>query len=124
MNCHEARSRLTNGTDLSEIGAHLEECPACRRFAGRMKTARQILRDHRAGVQPDAAFASRVIARLPQGSGEVLGWAVRLLPVTGLLVAVLAWFSFQTVTTTEITPTEDVAQDFLTWVLEEPETEP
>ena len=78
------------------------------------------LREHHGNVEPDAAFAARVAARLPQGSAEVLGWAAsRLLPATLALALVLAWFALGAAPV-QPTANEDSAptDDLVGWVLE------
>jgi hypothetical protein len=51
---------------------------------------RRLLREHHAGVEPDALFAARVLARLPRNEGWSIGWAAgRVLPVTIALAMVL-----------------------------------
>lgn len=60
-----------------------------------LEAVRRGLREHHANVEPDAFFAARVTARLPQREGWPLAWAVmRVLPVSvavalALLVVVL-----------------------------------
>jgi hypothetical protein len=50
------------------------------------------LRERRAGIEPDPAFASRVLARLPRRSPDALGWAAgRLVPVGLALALALGW---------------------------------
>lgn len=93
------------------------------RLETRLEQARRYFQEHHANVEPDAAFAQRVSARLERQPSELLGWAaLRLLPATAALLAILAWFAFQS---TPLTPT-DVAgaaptDDLLSWVLEDPE---
>ena len=63
------------------------------------------------------------MARIEQPSSELLGWAaVRLLPASALLLAVLVWFSFQVTPTTHVAEESQSEDDLLTWVLEESET--
>ncbi len=124
MNCGELRDRLTRNADARHepsTARHIEECATCRTFANRRSTARQLLRRHHGHTDPDAGFSGRVMARLPKGPTEVLGWAaVRLLPATVALALVLVWFNFQvtphptTVETATVAPTEDL----LTWVID------
>ncbi|MCB1056904.1 MAG: hypothetical protein KDD11_15495 [Acidobacteria bacterium] len=61
----------------------------------RLERIRGGIAAHHAGVEPDPSFSARVLARVgaePDTAG-VLGWAAaRLLPVAGLLAALLvAW---------------------------------
>ena len=124
MNCGELRDRLTQNANERHDPArerHLEQCSACRTYAERLATARQLLRAHHGNVEPDAGFSSRVIARLPKSPTEALGWAaVRFLPATVALALVLVWFTFQaTPQPTEaasatLAPTEDL----LSWVID------
>ena len=120
MNCDTVQKilldeRATLGSDAS---AHLEKCPVCTRFAERIAMAHELLSSHHAGVEPDPAFASRVVANLPQPS-PILGWAaLRLLPAaTALLLVLSAWVWFGTSTPSELVasaPTDDLVG----WVLE------
>jgi predicted anti-sigma-YlaC factor YlaD len=123
MSCGRLRDQLTasGGGPLPEAARrHLRDCAPCRRYAERMESARAILRDHRAEVEPDPGFAVRVAARLQEPPSEMLGWAAqRLLPATLALLLVLAWFAFSATpdsvqTSTEPAPTEDL----FTWVLD------
>jgi hypothetical protein len=104
---------------------HLESCAACSRFARRLQAARRFFREHHGNVEPDAAFAARVAARLNGGPAEMLGWAAsRLLPATLALVLVLVWFAFraepvQQTAYEELAPTDDL----LSWVLDRSEEE-
>jgi hypothetical protein len=51
---------------------------------------RKALRARHAGIEPDAHFAHRVVARLPQQEGWTIEWAARrILPVAIALAAVL-----------------------------------
>jgi len=124
MNCGELRDRLMQNTAARNEPAparHLEGCGACRAFAERLSTARQLLREHHGNVEPDAGFSSRVMAHLPNGPTEVLGWAaVRLLPATIALALVLAWFAFQTTPQPATTETVAIAptEDLLAWVID------
>lgn len=120
MNCEEVQKVLM-GEKMppSEIvHEHLERCDVCARFAERLAMAAEILESHHANVGPDAAFAARVVARLPQPS-PILGWAaLKLLPAAAALLLVLsAWVWFGTGTPGELvasSPTDDL----LSWVLE------
>jgi predicted anti-sigma-YlaC factor YlaD len=121
MNCHDARDRLISGTGEPNgpIAGHLKACPACARFAERMRVARELLRDHHGNVEPDAHFASRVAARLSHERESRLGWAVaRVLPATLALLLVLAWLSWQTTPDPASLFAESPTEDLLTWVLD------
>jgi hypothetical protein len=130
MNCREARDRLTAidakgavalpATD--PVAAHLEGCAACSGFAASLTAARQLLGEHHAGVEPDAAFAARVVAALPGGAHDLLGRAaLRLLPAALALVLVLAGWTLiasrRPASLVEQAPTDDL----LAWALESQE---
>jgi hypothetical protein len=92
-----------------EAARHLSECPACSRFARRLELARTALgRDRlqepagladyagvtagmpRLALEPDGAFADRVVLRLARPA-DVLGWAAfRALPAAVGLALALA----------------------------------
>jgi hypothetical protein len=97
--CNEIRDRLIAaepGAVTDDLLRHLDRCPDCRRFAERARAARDYLRAHHAGVQPDPAFATRVAARLPEDAAGVLGWAaLRVIPATLVLILVLGWFAIR-----------------------------
>ena len=124
MNCGELRDRLTRNADARREPStvrHIEECAACRTYVDRLSTARQLMREHHGNAEPDAGFSGRVMARLPKGPTEVLGWAaVRLLPATVALALVLAWFNFQVTPQPTTTETATVAptEDLLAWVID------
>ena len=54
----------------------------------RLAAIRTTLRDGRTPFEPDAAFAARVVARLPEPP-DVLGWAALRLVPAALLLALL-----------------------------------
>jgi len=118
--CRDLRVRLMEGRDLpGALAGHLDECPDCAHYAGRFHAARDLFRQHHGEVEPDAGFAARVTARLPQQSTVVLGWAaLRLLPISVALVVLLFLLSLWI---PEATPTQTAAQaptdDVLTWVI-------
>jgi hypothetical protein len=121
MNCHDARERLTAeaGEPGGPVAGHLKACPACARFAERMRVARELLREHHGNVEPDAHFATRVAARLTREPASRLGWAaVRVLPATLALLLVLAWLSWQTTPDPASLLAESPTDDLLTWVLD------
>jgi len=93
------------------------------RLEARLEQARQYFRRHHANVEPDAAFTQRVSARLERQPSELLGWAaLRLLPATAALLAILAWFAFQSTPLTQAAVADNApTDDLLSWVLEEPE---
>lgn len=121
MNCHDARSRLTaeSGEPDSVIAEHLKTCPACARFAVRMRVAHELFREHHGKIEPDAHFAGRIAARLSDAPATRLGWAaVRLLPATVALLLVLAWVSWQATPDPASLFDESPTDNLLTWVLD------
>lgn len=115
--CKEIRDRLTaaDGTEVAgDLRRHLESCPHCRQFAARAQAARDYLREHHAGVQPDPAFAARVTASLPDEPAGLLGWAaLRVIPATLVLILVLGWFAVRAPSTAavadeQVAPTENL----------------
>jgi len=124
MNCDEARKRMDASLDGPANGAlrdHLGGCAGCRDYRERALAARSWFRTHCADVQPDAAFAARVAARLePRDAADALGWAAaRLLPATVALVAVLGWFAFQSSPDLAQDRTEVADDDLLTWLIDQ-----
>lgn len=122
MNCNEARHTLTlgHGTKAYGLDAHLADCSACRGYASRLATAQKMFREHHGDVLPDAGFAARVVARLPDPASEVLGWAaLRLIPATLLLALVLAWVALDTPATTIVEETVAPTDDLVSWILEQ-----
>ena len=122
MSCDSLRNRLMdadgapfprNDTD------HLEGCADCRRFVERLTAARHALKSHHGNVEPDAAFAARVAARLPQGPAELLGWAAaRLIPATLVLVLVLGWFAYRGAPVETVAEQSAPTDDLVSWVLD------
>ena len=97
MNCRNTRDGLLANGDSPALDRHLDDCAACTEFASRLAETRSALVAHHARARPDAAFASRVAASVPSGHVEILGRAaLRLLPATLAVLAVLAWFTAQT----------------------------
>jgi hypothetical protein len=87
--------------------------------AARIETARRLLRDHHADIRPDAAFADRVVARLPQASPDLLGWAaLKLLPATLLVAVVLGWLAWQATVDPGTAQVSSPTEDLLSWVIE------
>lgn len=115
--CDRFRASLgasVDGTLPREIGLHPAECAECARFAAKLAAAREALRDHHANVEPDAGFAARVAVRLRTDPAGDLGHAaLRLLPATLMLLAVLAWIAFRS----EPLPADPSPQDVLGWVV-------
>ena len=120
--CRELRERLTspNGARNADgLERHLASCATCRRYTERLATAQRFFRDHHGNVEPDAAFADRVAARLPHGQAEALGWAaMRLLPATLVLALVLAWLALTTAPRAIVYEDPAPTEDLLGWVLE------
>src|SRR5688572_8780642 len=65
-NCGDLEERLTpyvDGeaapADRAEVGAHLSRCPPCRKHADDERQARDLVREHRAGLCPPAPAALR-----------------------------------------------------------------
>jgi len=115
--CDRYRARLgaaVDGTLPRELESHPEGCAECARFAARLAAAREALRGHHANVEPDAGFAARVAVRLRRDPAVDLGnAALRLLPVTLMLLAVLAWIAFRS----EPLPADSSSEDVLGWVV-------
>ena len=87
----------------------------------RLREARLYFEHHHANAAPDAGFATRVAARLTSDPTETLGWAaVKLLPASLLLVAILGYVSLrmgahsQTATAAPASGGDD---DVIAWVL-------
>jgi hypothetical protein len=56
----------------------------------RLNAVRRELASRHAGIEPDAAFAARVVARLPRSDGWSIDWAARrVLPISIALALVL-----------------------------------
>jgi len=124
MNCAQVRKRLTDEqarTPVAGVLEHLGECPSCTRFAERLQLAEEVLRDHHSGTEPDAGFASRVVAALPTSSSDLLGWAaIRLLPATLALALVLTvWALAATPSPTSLLE-QSVNEDLWSWILSSP----
>lgn len=124
--CKSVRERLLmpDVPPSKETVRHLRDCAACARFARNAEAVRDGLRDHHAGVEPDAGFALRVRARLGGQPTELLGWAaLRLLPATLAVVLVLAWFASRGTAVGGAVVAgagPDGDDDVLAWVLAEP----
>jgi hypothetical protein len=111
----ESRRPEENGQPLTGRG-DLQE---------RLEQFRLQLRRHHAGVEPDAGFAGRVMARLDRPAAELLGWAAtKLLPATLALVLVLAWFALKTTPQNGSSPQASPTDEPLAWILNEGEATP
>ena len=122
MNCNDTRNRLTAeiGEPEGVIAEHLTACPACARFAERLRVAREMFREHHGNIEPDAHFASRIAARLRDEPATRLGWAAaRVLPATIALLLVLAWVAWQATPNPASLLEESPTDDLLTWVLDQ-----
>jgi hypothetical protein len=74
----------------------------------RWQRVRRALRLRHAGIEADAGFAGRVVARLPARPPDALGWAAgRLLPVGLALALALGWLALrQTAAASSLDPVE------------------
>ena len=121
--CRPVRARLMTRGSLPPqwVSRHLEQCDSCAGFRQRLDAVRSGLADHHGGVEPDAGFVGRVLARRPDGTAQTLGWAAaRLLPVGVALALTLAWVSWS-VTVEDTLALSAPTEDPLSWVLEEEE---
>ena len=122
MRCNAVRdSLLRPGTGPSREAAtgHLAACPACRRFALGLAATRRDLRDHHAGIEPDAAFATRLSNRLETDPQEIAGRAaLRLLPLSVALLLLLLLISAGTAPLEQAPTSEETTQAYLNWVLQ------
>jgi hypothetical protein len=96
----------------------------------RLEDVRLALRQRHAGVEPDARFADRIVARLPRNEAWAFEWAVRrILPVSIALAAaltVVAVLTSGTASRTTVsasasssqTASSQTANDPLEWLLE------
>jgi predicted anti-sigma-YlaC factor YlaD len=137
MTCGDVRDRLEAGGDAiatAPVREHLEGCESCAALARRWQAARGWL-EARAEVEPDAAFAGRVAARVRGRTAATLGWAaLRFMPAAFALLAVLAWLSLPNggAALTDnvmsggdvIAAAEEVDDDLLSWILDAGEVEP
>ena len=97
----------------------------------RLDDVRRSLRARHAGIEPDARFADRVIARLPKDEGWTIAWAARrILPVSIAFAAVLMIAALATTrstdrtiaaasTSTSTSATSPTGSDSLDWLLED-----
>lgn len=119
MRCRTLRDGCTAGR-LSpadpRVAGHAEGCPACRAYLARLAIARETLATPLSTSLPDAGFAARVAARLPQPV-ELLGWAaVRLLPAAlALLVALAAYGQGHAPSAGDLWLLEPTSGELLTW---------
>lgn len=127
MDCRKTRDLLTaqRGESLdSAVQGHLESCEGCSRFAARLELAGDLLGERGLEVEPDAGFAARVLAALPEPP-QVLGWAaLRVLPATLALALVLGGWTFLQTQSPATLVEESPSDDLLTWVMESEEVTP
>ena len=91
-----------------------------------LEDVRRQLRDRHAGIEPDAHFAARVMARLPRNAAWSIGWAaVRVLPVSiaiamALTITVVATgrATDRTTASVAVSATSQSGSDPLEWLLE------
>lgn len=105
--CRRVRDLLARPgptAERDETRHHLAACAECRAFAERLDAVRGALRDHHAGLRPDAQFSARVLEsiRAERAADPAtdpwapLGWAaLRLLPAAAVLAAIVSWTAFQ-----------------------------
>lgn len=87
--CGDLDERLTpfvdgeaTEADRAAVGAHLAACPPCRKHADDERTARDLVREHRAGLCPPAPAALRDrCARLRDAYGDSAGAADSGVPI-------------------------------------------
>jgi hypothetical protein len=88
---------------------------------GAEERAHEYLRCHHARLQPDPGFVNRVTSRLQREPVEILGWAaLRLIPASLALVAVLIWFAVQAPPPVQTASAVGSSGDPIGWILEEP----
>jgi hypothetical protein len=98
----------------------------------RLEEVRRLLRERHAGIEPDAHFAQRVVARLPRDPEWSLAWAARrVLPVSlvfamALMIAAVATArsSSRTAATPAAAASAQTEVDPLLWLLESGEERP
>ena len=124
MNCRTARRAMDRPEEFRgpDLERHLDECDGCRKLKDALDAAGSMLKDRHAGVVPDAAFATRIRARLHRDPAQVLGTAaLRLLPVTAIILVLLTWMAFTATPVSDAVVTEAPTEDVLAWLLEAPE---
>lgn len=127
MSCRSTRDLMMKRSRDSmgvEVRRHLEDCEGCTRFAERLGLADELLSERQLELDPDAGFAARVVAALPEPP-QVLGWAaLRVLPATLALALVLVGWTFLQTQTPSVLVEESPSDDLLTWVVESEEVTP
>ena len=122
MKCRTARRIMDDPGTVRNSGLqdHLGECADCRRVQDALDEAGAMLRSRHAGVVPDSAFATRVRARLHREPAAVLATAaLRLLPVTVIILVLLSWLAFTAAPQTDAAGFDAPTDDVLAWVLED-----
>ncbi|HEX9637685.1 MAG TPA: hypothetical protein VGB99_09135 [Acidobacteriota bacterium] len=121
MSCTETRRALDHGRPAVQL-EHLAGCRACSVYAERLELARRALREHRAEVEPDPAFAARVAARIDRPLELVGSAALRILPAAVALALILG--ALVQLTGSEPQPggaaggAESVMDEVLVWLAE------
>ena len=124
--CNEVRKKLVEVAEppRPELAEHLAGCVTCAWFAARLAHARRALREHHAGVEPDAGFVARVVSRLGRPADLVGFAALRLLPAAIALALVLGVLVQMRPTVAEETTAsvteESAGDDLLVWLAELP----
>ncbi|MBD3868819.1 MAG: hypothetical protein IFK94_11895 [Acidobacteria bacterium] len=124
MNCRNARRAMDDPGNKrpDALSEHLAGCEDCRNLRAALDATGSMLRSRHAGVVPDGAFATRVRARLQREPAQVLAAAaLRLLPVTVIILLLLSWLAFTATPQAEALQGEAPTEDVLAWVLEVPE---
>jgi hypothetical protein len=117
MRCGKAKALLASSVIRSSLESHLAECEECSRFAARLEEATRVLGERPPLVTPDAGFAARVVARLPERDPLLGLAAIRMLPAAAALLLVLGiWALLGTSTPSELT-TASPTDDLVAWVL-------
>ena len=90
---------------------------SCAALSFRLDEVRGALRRRHADASPDPRFATRVAGSVTDEAGHQLGWAaLRLLPGTLALVALLSWFAWRSDVPPGPLPAPAPTEDLLNWV--------
>ena len=92
----------------------------------RLEDVRRLLRDRHAGIEPDAYFVDRVMARLPRHAGWSIAWAARRILPVSIAVAMVLTVALvaigrstnRTTTSTSVSASTQSGSDPLDWLLE------
>jgi hypothetical protein len=96
----------------------------------RLEDVRRLLRERHAGIEPDAHFVNRVMARLPRDPAWSITWAARrILPASlalalALMIAVVVTARSASGSAASGTATAQAESDPLMWLLESDEERP